>query len=122
MSYVGRSIEVVSLTRCNLKNVAHALTMKTQAVFLRNQQIIYEIGTREASNAKALSLTTPTVEKSISRTRCSRPPRKCILSNLSERRPYSTDVSDCEWVRIEPLLSPLVIKKGAGRPRVVDLG
>jgi len=43
------------------------------------------------------------------------------MSNSSERRPYSTDVSDCEWVLIEPLLSPLVIKKGAGRPRVVDL-
>ena len=43
------------------------------------------------------------------------------MSNSSGRRPYSTDVSDCEWVLIEPLLSPLVIKKGAGRPRVVDL-
>gem|GEM_PF-6477247 len=47
--------------------------------------------------------------------------KKCVRSNSSKRRPYSTDVSDCEWVLIEPLLSPLVIKKGAGRPRVVDL-
>lgn len=43
------------------------------------------------------------------------------MSNSSQRRPYSTDVNDSEWERIEPMLSPLVAKKGAGRPRTVDL-
>ena len=43
------------------------------------------------------------------------------MSNSSERRPYSTDVADTEWVLIEPFLSPVVAKVGPGRPRLVDL-
>ena len=30
------------------------------------------------------------------------------MSSLTERRPYSTDVTDHEWVLIEPMLSPRV--------------
>lgn len=44
-----------------------------------------------------------------------------VLSNSSQRRHYPTDVGDSEWVPIEPLLSPQATKKGAGRPRTVDL-
>lgn len=42
------------------------------------------------------------------------------MSNPTEPRRYSTDVTDDEWVIIEPLLSPPG-QKGPGRPRLVSL-
>jgi len=43
------------------------------------------------------------------------------MSNPTEPRRYSTDVTDEEWVIVEPLLSPPGQKIGPGRPRLVDL-
>jgi len=43
------------------------------------------------------------------------------MSNPTEPRRYSTDVTDDEWVIVEPLLSPPGQKIGPGRPRRVSL-
>lgn len=46
---------------------------------------------------------------------------ECVMSNPSQRRPYSTDITDEQWMIIGPMLSRPAQTPGPGRPRVVDL-
>lgn len=43
------------------------------------------------------------------------------MPKTTERRPYSTNVTDEQWAMIEPILSPQSNRRGRGRPREVSL-
>jgi len=43
------------------------------------------------------------------------------MSKTAQRRPYSTDVTDEEWLIIQQILPPPAQKRGPGRPREVSL-
>ena len=44
-----------------------------------------------------------------------------MISEVKSRKAYSTDVSDSEWVLIEPLVTKEVLPNRAGRRREVSL-
>ena len=44
-----------------------------------------------------------------------------MISEVKSRKAYSTDVSDSEWVLIEPLVTKEVLPNRAGRPTKVSL-
>lgn len=46
---------------------------------------------------------------------------ECVMPKTTERRPYSTNVTDEQWAMIEPILSPQSNRRGRGRPREVSL-